>query len=183
MALASLDESRGNHATIEVGSGMRQTGPVGIYLLALILFVGAARLPAGGAVATLISLTSMGFAGIVFLMHLAPNLSSGVCLLVFGTAFGLTCGRVLLVVFDLCLGPSFLAAALALGVSAHDCASAPLTQSTCSASMECGRAARVELDIRSELGHPPGDDRSVLGRRASHGARIRVRALLRLGLF
>ncbi len=95
---------------------MKQTGPVVIYLLALVLFGAAARLPVEGAVATLVSLTAMGFAGIAFLMYLAPNLSSGVCLLVFGTTLGLACGRLLLVVFDLCFGPSFLAVALALVV-------------------------------------------------------------------
>ena len=95
---------------------MKQTGPAVIYLLALVLFAGVARLPLGGAVATLVSLTAMGFAGITFLMYLAPNLNSGVCLLVFGTTLGLACGRLLLVAFDLCFGPSFLAVALTLGV-------------------------------------------------------------------
>jgi len=95
---------------------VKQTGLVVVYFLALILFGGAARLPVGGAVATLVSLTAMGFAGIVFLMYLAPNLSSGVCLLIFGTTLGLACGRLLAVVFELCLGPSFFAVALALGV-------------------------------------------------------------------
>jgi hypothetical protein len=94
---------------------MKRTGIVALYLVALVLFGGAARLPLGGAVATLVSLTAMGFSGIALLRCLAPNLNSVVCLLVFGTTLGLACGRLLLVLLNVCLGPSLVTAALSLG--------------------------------------------------------------------
>jgi hypothetical protein len=96
--------------------GMKRAGIIALYLVALVIFGAAARVPVGGAIVTLVSLAAMGLAGVVILSYLAPNLKSPVCFLIFGTTLGLACGRFLLVVFDLCLGPSFLAAALAFGL-------------------------------------------------------------------
>jgi len=95
---------------------VKHTGLVVFYLLVLILFVEVARLPVRGAVATLVSLAATGFAGIVFLRYLAPNLNSVVGLLVFGTTLGLVCGRLLLVLLNVCLGPSFATAALSFSL-------------------------------------------------------------------
>jgi hypothetical protein len=96
--------------------GTKPTGVAAIYAAALVLFGVAARVPLAGVVATFVSLAAMGIAGVVFLACLAPSLESPICLLVFGTTVGLACGRLLLVLFQLCFGHSFLTAALVLGI-------------------------------------------------------------------
>lgn len=99
-------------------SSMKRTGMVAGYLAAVIIFGIAARVPVAGVVAAFLSFLVMGFAGVVFLSHLAPKLNSVAALLIFGTTLGLACGRLLLVVFDLCFGPSFATAALSFSLLA-----------------------------------------------------------------
>jgi hypothetical protein len=75
-----------------------------------------AQLPLGGAVITGASFVAVGFSGIVFLRRLVPAISSPVDLCIWGAVFGMACGRISLTLAGLCIGPSFLAASLALGI-------------------------------------------------------------------
>lgn len=160
---------------------MKQTGLVVFYLLAFVLFVGAARLPVGGAVATLVSFTAMGFAGTVFLMYLAGCGLAGLF-----SGFWDDVGTGLRPPFAGRFGPMLWSLLLGVGPDrrglARDRGSAAAAESAHSSSVVRGRASRVELDFRFELGCPACDDRRVLGGRATHVARFCFRALLRMGL-
>ncbi len=89
---------------------------VALYFTALTLFGVVARLPLGGAAATIISFMAMAFAGIACLRRLLPALDSSICVIIFGSILGLAGGRICLVLTGLCFGPSSFAAALALGL-------------------------------------------------------------------
>jgi hypothetical protein len=86
------------------------------YFMSLILFGVVARFPLGGTATTIFTLMVMAFVGIVFLRQLVPAINSSICLLVFGSVFGLVCGRLSLILAGLGLGPSVFSAALAFGL-------------------------------------------------------------------
>jgi hypothetical protein len=76
----------------------------------------AARLPAVGALATGACFAGLSFAGVVFLRRLTLVPDSSVSLLIFGSIFGLACGRLCLILTGLYFGPSLIAASAALGI-------------------------------------------------------------------